>query len=181
MKTISHNKPVALITGANQEIGLQVAKELAAHDYTVLVSSRNLERGEVAAGTINGDARPLQLDVTDKDSIAAAAKRIRRELGRLDLLINNAAISNTNWKPGTAIEDYAETTQPSRVSLDEMRAGLGDKRIRRFGCNAGVVAAHARNAGSQHCQRVEQGRFADNEFRSRLPFSFLLRSRLPCV
>ena len=43
------NKPVALVTGANQGIGLQIAKDLVAHGFTVLVGSRNLERGEAAA------------------------------------------------------------------------------------------------------------------------------------
>ena len=43
------DKPVALVTGANQGIGLQIAKDLAAHGFTVLVGSRNLERGEAAS------------------------------------------------------------------------------------------------------------------------------------
>ena len=116
------NKPVALVTGANQGIGLQIAKDLVARGFTVLVGSRNLERGEAAAKTIDGDARALQLDVTDQASIVAAAKRIRSELGRLDLLINNAAISNTNKGPGMSVEEYAKLTRPSNVSLDEMRS-----------------------------------------------------------
>jgi meso-butanediol dehydrogenase / (S,S)-butanediol dehydrogenase / diacetyl reductase len=86
------DKRVALVTGANQGIGLQIAKDLVAHGFTVLVGSRNLERGEAAVKTIDGDARALQLDVTDKVSIGAAAERIRKELGRLDVLVNNAGI-----------------------------------------------------------------------------------------
>jgi NAD(P)-dependent dehydrogenase (short-subunit alcohol dehydrogenase family) len=76
-----NDKPVALVTGANQGIGLQIAKELAAKDFTVLVGSRDFARGEAAAQTIDGDARALQLDVTDGVSIAAAEQRIRAELG----------------------------------------------------------------------------------------------------
>jgi NAD(P)-dependent dehydrogenase (short-subunit alcohol dehydrogenase family) len=117
-----HEKRVALVTGANQGIGLQIAKELVAHDFTVLVGSRNLERGEAAARTIDGDARALQLDVTDEVSIAVAAERIRRELGRLDVLINNAAISNTSKLPGQSVEEYSRLNRPSNVSLDEVRA-----------------------------------------------------------
>src|SRR5512133_2915245 len=98
-----NNKPVALVTGANQGIGLQIAKDLVAHGFTVLVGSRNFERGEAAAKTIDGDACAIQLDVTDQASISAAAERIRNEFGRLDVLVNNAAISNTNWKPGTSL------------------------------------------------------------------------------
>ena len=117
-----HDKLVALVTGANQGIGLQIAKELAAKDFTVLVGSRNLARGEEAAKTIHGDARALQLDVTDRGSIAAAVERIRKELGRLDVLVNNAAISNTRKQPGMSLAEYAKISRPSNVSLDEVRA-----------------------------------------------------------
>src|SRR6202040_1900455 len=62
---------------------------------TVLAGSRNFERGEAAAKEIGPGAIALQLDVTDRVSIADAAERIRKEFGRLDLLVQNAAISNT--------------------------------------------------------------------------------------
>ena len=113
---------VALVTGANQGIGLQIAKDLASHGFTVLVGSRNLERGEAAAETIHGEAHALQLDVTDQVSIARAADHIRNKFGRLDVLINNAAISNTSLKPGMSIEEFAKSTRPSNASLDEVRA-----------------------------------------------------------
>src|ERR1700733_10873951 len=116
------DKPVALVTGANQGIGLQIAKDLVAHGFTVLVGSRSLERGEAAAREVGPDTHALQLDVTDQASIAAAAQRVRHEFGRLDVLVQNAAISNTNKRPGQSVEEYAKTTLPSNVSLDEMRA-----------------------------------------------------------
>ena len=115
------NKPVALVTGANQGIGLQIAKDLVPHGFTVLVGSRNLERGEAAAKGIGPDARALQLDVTDQTSISAAAERIRKEFGRLDVLVNNAAISNASKQTGMSVQEYAKRTRPSNVSLDEMR------------------------------------------------------------
>ncbi|MDR3372721.1 MAG: SDR family NAD(P)-dependent oxidoreductase [Ancalomicrobiaceae bacterium] len=117
-----HDKRVALVTGANQGVGLHLAKQLVAHGVTVFVGSRNAERGEAAAKAIGPGAIALQLDVTDRASIAAAAERIRSEIGRLDLLVNNAAISNTGKAPGTSVEDYARTTRASVVNLDEMRA-----------------------------------------------------------
>jgi NAD(P)-dependent dehydrogenase (short-subunit alcohol dehydrogenase family) len=76
------DKPVALVTGANQGIGLQIAKDLVAHGFVVLVGSRNFQRGETAAQEVGPDAHALQLDVTDRASIATAAEHIGREFGR---------------------------------------------------------------------------------------------------
>ncbi len=115
-------KPVALVTGANRGIGLQIAKDLVGHGFTVLIGSRNLERGETAAKDVGLNADALQLDLTDQDSIAAAADRIRTEFGRLDVLINNAAISNTRRLPDQSVEDYALLNRCSNVSLEEIRA-----------------------------------------------------------
>lgn len=114
---------VTLITGANQGVGFQVAKELVANGLTVLVGSRSFERGEAAAKEIGAGAIALQLDVTDRASIAAAAEHIRSEFGRLDLLVNNAAISNTRKQQlGLSLQDYAQISLASNASLDEIRA-----------------------------------------------------------
>jgi NAD(P)-dependent dehydrogenase (short-subunit alcohol dehydrogenase family) len=115
------DKPVALVTGANQGIGLQIAKDLTARNFTVLVGSRDLGRGEEAARTIGADAHALQLDVTDQASVADAAERIRGQFGRLDVLVNNAAISHTGRVKGATVEEHARASLPSNVSLEEMR------------------------------------------------------------
>lgn len=116
-----HTRRVALVTGANKGIGLQIAKVLSTHGFTVLLGSRDLERGESAAKSIGADALALQLDVTDAASIAAAAERIRKELGRLDVLVNNAAISHAG-APGRSLEEIVEQGRPSVASLAEVRA-----------------------------------------------------------
>lgn len=116
-----HRKRIALITGANQGVGFQVAKELVANGLAVLVGSRNFEKGEAAAKEIGPAAIALQLDVTDRISIASAAEHIRQEFGYLDLLVNNAAISNTR-KGGLSPQEYAKITLASNASLDEIRA-----------------------------------------------------------
>jgi NAD(P)-dependent dehydrogenase (short-subunit alcohol dehydrogenase family) len=119
--TQENKKRIALVTGANQGVGLQVAKELVANGLTVLVGSRNIDRGEAAANEIGPGAIALQLDVTDRASIAAAAERICNEFGRLDLLVNNAAISNTR-KGDLSLEEYGKISRASNASLDEVRA-----------------------------------------------------------
>ncbi len=117
---MSH-KRIALVTGANQGVGYQVAKGLAADGVTVLVGARNAERGDKAAGEIGQGAIGIQIDVTDRVSIAQAAERIHKEFGRLDLLVNNAAISNTR-KGNLSLQEYAKISQASNASLDEIRA-----------------------------------------------------------
>lgn len=114
-------KRIALVTGANQGVGLQVAKELVASGITVFVGSRSLQRGEAAAQEIGAGAIALQLDVTDGKSIATAAEYIRQEFGRLDLLVNNAAISNTR-KGDLSLEEYGKISRASNAPLDEVRA-----------------------------------------------------------
>jgi NAD(P)-dependent dehydrogenase (short-subunit alcohol dehydrogenase family) len=108
------DKRIALVTGANQGVGLQVAKELVANGVTVLVGSRNFERGEAAAREIGAGAIALQLDVTGLASIAAAAERIRKEFGRLDLLVQNAAISNTRMS-SLSLQEYAKISREQRI------------------------------------------------------------------
>jgi NAD(P)-dependent dehydrogenase (short-subunit alcohol dehydrogenase family) len=75
-----------------------------------------------AAREAGPEAHALQLDVTDHASITAAAERVRNEFGRLDVLIQNAAISNTTRRPDQSVEAFTRTTRPSNVSLDELHA-----------------------------------------------------------
>jgi NAD(P)-dependent dehydrogenase (short-subunit alcohol dehydrogenase family) len=80
---------IAVVTGGNKGIGIQIARQLAGAGHTVYVGSRDAARGERAVQEIGGDARLLVLDVTDAASIAAAA----RQVAMLDILVNNAGIS----------------------------------------------------------------------------------------
>jgi NAD(P)-dependent dehydrogenase (short-subunit alcohol dehydrogenase family) len=99
---------VALVTGANKGIGYEIARQLGATgDIEVLVGARDPVRGRAAAESLNAVA--VQLDVTDEASVAAAAKWIEQEYGRLDILVNNAGI----------LAERGE--MPSATSLDVMR------------------------------------------------------------
>ena len=86
---MSADRPVALVTGANRGIGLQTATQLAGQGYHVLIGARKLEAGEAAAAAIRSDgqeATAIQLDVSDRGSIEAAAARVGNEFGQLDVL-----------------------------------------------------------------------------------------------
>src|ERR1700709_1904494 len=107
---------VALVTGANQGIGRQIAKDLAAQGLTVLVGARDLAKGEAAATEIGERAHAIQLDVTDQAAIAAAAERIRGEFGRLDILMNNAGISRA--KPNQDFGEAVKTNLLTDAPLD---------------------------------------------------------------
>ncbi|WP_366942283.1 SDR family NAD(P)-dependent oxidoreductase [Amycolatopsis sp.] len=73
------NTPVALVTGANKGIGLQIAKDLAAHGFTVLVGSRNLENGETAAKNVGADARdPPERRVSRRSTRGVRDQPVRR-------------------------------------------------------------------------------------------------------
>lgn len=120
-QSTGNHKRIALITGANQGVGFQLAKELIANGLTVLVSSRDFERGQTAAQTIGQGAIPIQLDVTDQASIEAAAERIHIEFGHLDLLINNAAISKVT-RNEVGFTDSMSVYGVSTISLDQVRA-----------------------------------------------------------
>lgn len=104
-------KTVALITGGNKGIGLETAKQLGRQGMTVLIGARDEGKGRAAAEGLAKekiDARPIQIDVTSPESIKAAAARIEKEFGRLDVLVNNAGIAQE--APGTSIAETATAT-----------------------------------------------------------------------
>ena len=86
---------VALVTGANKGLGLTTARRLGALGWTILAGARDPERGEKAVAELvasGADARHVLLDVTSDASVAAAATRVAEEVGRVDVLVNNAGI-----------------------------------------------------------------------------------------
>lgn len=110
---------VALVTGANQGIGFQIAKQLAAQGLLVLVGARDLAKGEEAARDIGAGALAIQLDVTDQASIMAAAAHIENAFGRLDVLMNNAGISRA--ESGQSFETAVKQNLLTDAPLDSVR------------------------------------------------------------
>ena len=112
---MSDDKAIALVTGANRGLGLETSRQLGKSGIKVLIGARDLAKGEKAAETLRNegiDAEAIQLDVSDASSINAAISTISNEYGKLDILVNNAAILN----------DIGQ--QPSEVSELTLRQNL---------------------------------------------------------
>jgi NAD(P)-dependent dehydrogenase (short-subunit alcohol dehydrogenase family) len=83
-------KKIALVTGANRGIGFEVARQLAAAGFHVILAARDKTRGKEAARKIQADG--MVLDVTSYESIANLAKEVKDKYGGLDVLVNNAGV-----------------------------------------------------------------------------------------
>jgi NAD(P)-dependent dehydrogenase (short-subunit alcohol dehydrogenase family) len=99
---------VSLVTGGNRGIGLEVCRQLAERGHEVLLGARDPDAAARAAK--EAGATPVRLDVTS----AADVDRVAAEIGRLDVLVNNAAITYDTWqRPSDAdldvVRDAAET------------------------------------------------------------------------
>jgi NAD(P)-dependent dehydrogenase (short-subunit alcohol dehydrogenase family) len=103
---------VAVVTGANRGIGLEVCRQLAERGWSVALGSRDAAKGERAAASIAGDVVAVELDVSDDASVTAAANRVDERLGGADVVVNNAAIL------------YDTQNRAERVPLDVVREGL---------------------------------------------------------
>jgi NAD(P)-dependent dehydrogenase (short-subunit alcohol dehydrogenase family) len=92
---------VALVTGANRGIGLEVVRQLAMRGFTTILCARDARKGEAAAGSLQQSGLkviPIQLDVTEQKSVDAARHLVEERFGKLDVLVNNAAILYDSWQ-----------------------------------------------------------------------------------
>ncbi|MBF8186290.1 glucose 1-dehydrogenase [Nonomuraea sp. K274] len=96
---------VAVVTGAGQGIGAAVARDLVKQGYQVAVVDLTAEAAERVAGSLGEHALAVEADVSDEQPMAAARERILARFGRVDVLVNNAAIFSTlAMKPFEEIE-----------------------------------------------------------------------------
>ena len=107
---------VALITGANKGLGLEMTRQLGRAGVTVVMTARDPQKGEAAAEALRKeglDVQFLKLDVTNRADHAAAVKFLEQNFGRLDILINNAGISLDSWgggQPSATTDDVIQRT-----------------------------------------------------------------------
>lgn len=94
---------IALVTGANRGIGFEIARQLKAKGFTVLLGARDAEEGQAAADRL--DATWVPLDVAEAESVSEAAEWVRSEHGRLDVLVNNAGLL---LDEGASVLDFDE-------------------------------------------------------------------------
>jgi NADP-dependent 3-hydroxy acid dehydrogenase YdfG len=149
MSTHSNIGRVAVITGASSGIGEATARALAADGHRVALLARRADRIQALADELGDGAIAIEADVTDRDSLVAAAQRVKDELGGADVLVNNAGVMLL--APFTS-EQRAEQRQmvevnllgamtATEVFLDQLRDGGGDL------VNISSVAGRAARAG----------------------------------
>ena len=125
---------VAVITGASSGIGEATARALAVHGFRVALLARRADRIQALAAELGDRAITIEADVTDRDSIVAAAERVKSDFGSADILVNNAGVMLL--APFTS-DQRAEHRQMVEVNLlgamtatelflDQLRDGGGD-------------------------------------------------------
>jgi NADP-dependent 3-hydroxy acid dehydrogenase YdfG len=150
MSTTDHTGRVAVVTGASSGIGAATARALAADGYRVALLARRADRIGALADELGDAAIAIEADVTDRDSLVAAAQRVDTELGGADVLVNNAGVMLL--APFTS-EQRAEQRQmvevnllgamtATEVFLDQLRDGGGDL------VNISSVAGRTARAGN---------------------------------
>jgi NAD(P)-dependent dehydrogenase (short-subunit alcohol dehydrogenase family) len=100
---------IAVVTGASRGIGLVTARVLAERGARVAMLARGEQRLSQAAASIGERAFAIATDVSQPDSVRAAFDRVERECGRLDLLVNNAAIARLHSLEDASDDDLQAT------------------------------------------------------------------------
>jgi NAD(P)-dependent dehydrogenase (short-subunit alcohol dehydrogenase family) len=105
---------ISLVTGGNRGIGREICRQLAKRGHVALLTARSAAAATAAAREIG--AEPLQLDVIDAGSVARAVRWVGERFGKLDVLINNAAITYDTWQRA-ATADLAVVRETAETNL----------------------------------------------------------------
>jgi NADP-dependent 3-hydroxy acid dehydrogenase YdfG len=147
MSTDNDNGRVAVITGASSGIGEATARALAADGHRLALVARRADRVRDLAADLGDGAIAVEADVTDRDSIVAAAERVRDELGGADVLVNNAGVMLLAPFSSDQIEETRRMVETNllgamtatEVFLDQLRDG-GDGDLVNISSVAGRTA-----------------------------------------
>jgi NADP-dependent 3-hydroxy acid dehydrogenase YdfG len=128
-----HPGRVAVITGSSSGIGEATARALAADGYRVALLARRFDRIQLLAEELGGGAIAIEADVTDRDSLVAAAQRVQDELGGADVLVNNAGVMLLGPFSAELSDDYRRMIETNllgaitttEVFLDQLVADDG--------------------------------------------------------
>jgi NADP-dependent 3-hydroxy acid dehydrogenase YdfG len=131
---VSAQGKVAVITGASSGIGEATARALAGAGYGVALLARRADRINELAAELGDDALAVAADVTERDSLLAAAERVQTELGGADILVNNAGLMLLGPFSSDQRDDYRRMVETNllgaitttEVFLDQLRDGGGD-------------------------------------------------------
>ena len=130
---------IALVTGGNRGIGLEVCRQLAKLDIRVLLGARDAAKGAAAASEMAAARLPVearQLDVADDESVTDCMSWIRSDLGRLDILVNNAGImvEEADADPEQEVQIVRDTMQTNVYGpLLLSRLAISVMKSRRYG------------------------------------------------
>jgi NADP-dependent 3-hydroxy acid dehydrogenase YdfG len=134
MSSDTNTGRVAVITGASSGIGEATARALVADGNTVALLARRADRIAAIAEELGDAAIAIEADVTDRDSLVAAAERVQQELGGADVLVNNAGVMLLGPFSSGQRADYRQMVEvnllgaiaATEVFLDQIRAKKGD-------------------------------------------------------
>jgi NAD(P)-dependent dehydrogenase (short-subunit alcohol dehydrogenase family) len=124
---MSDDTKVALITGGNRGIGFETGRELGERGFTVILGSRDLEKGQAAAAKLASQgikAEAVKLDMNEPDDYGAARDLIEKRFGKLDVLVNNAGIVVKDNSTGVSMSDLREVFDTNFFGLVELTQTL---------------------------------------------------------
>ena len=154
---------VALVTGASQGIGRAIAVALAAGGARVALAARNEQKLAEAAGQIQsagGEALSIKMDVAEAEQIKAGFQQVLAKFGRLDILVNNAAITRDGLALRMKLEDW-DTVMRTNLTAAHLctQQALGTMMKQRWGriINITSVVAETGNAGQANYVAAKAG------------------------
>ena len=161
MTNTNNQARVAVVTGASSGIGEATARALAADGYRVALLARRVDRITALADELGNGSIAIQADVTDRDSIVAAAERVQHELGGADVLVNNAGVMLLGPFATDQRDDYRQMIEVNLLGAITRHRGLprpaqGRRRRARRRHRQHLLRRRAHRPGGQRRLRGDQ-------------------------